>query len=95
MSLNIGAAGSLNLALIPNEGSTPAHTYYKVLLKLDDLKNQVHGLLGNGQPGRIRVLELHVEQHEKFMQRASGLLLIIVPVVTLLQVVLYYFRSKP
>src|SRR5437667_5780810 len=35
MSLNIGSAGSLNLALIPNEGATPAHTYYRVLLKLD------------------------------------------------------------
>ena len=66
----------------------------QVLADLTDLKNQVRSLMGNGQPGRIRVLELHVEQHEKFIQRATGLLLIIVPVVTLLQVVLYYLRSK-
>lgn len=36
MSLPIGAGGSVMLALAPNEGSTPAGTYYKVVLKLDD-----------------------------------------------------------
>src|SRR5438876_856105 len=35
MSLDIGAGGSLNMALIPNQGATPSGTYYKVLLKLD------------------------------------------------------------
>ena len=36
MSLPIGASGTVSMALAPNEGATPAGTYYKVTLKLDD-----------------------------------------------------------
>src|SRR5579871_5208457 len=35
-SVDIGAAGSVNLSLVPNEGATPEGTYYKVVLNLDD-----------------------------------------------------------
>lgn len=36
MSLPIGTGGNVMLALAPNEGASPAGTYYKVVLKLDD-----------------------------------------------------------
>ena len=36
MNVPIGTGGALMLALVPNEGATPAGTYYKVLLKLND-----------------------------------------------------------
>jgi hypothetical protein len=36
MSIGIGASGAVSLSLTPNEGATPAGTYYKVTLKLND-----------------------------------------------------------
>jgi hypothetical protein len=36
MSLPISPGGAVMMALAPNEGSSPAGTYYKVVLKLDD-----------------------------------------------------------
>lgn len=36
MSLAIGPFGAVNLALVPNQGATPAGTYYKVVYKLND-----------------------------------------------------------
>lgn len=36
MSLAIGPFGVINLALAPNQGATPAGTYYKVVMKLND-----------------------------------------------------------
>ena len=36
MSLPIGPSGQVSLALAPNQGASPAGTYYKVVLKLND-----------------------------------------------------------
>ncbi len=36
LSVVIGNGGAMNLGLVPNEGATPAGTYYKVVLNLDD-----------------------------------------------------------
>jgi hypothetical protein len=36
MSLPIGGSGNVSLALAPNEGASPAGTYYRVTLKLND-----------------------------------------------------------
>jgi hypothetical protein len=36
MTLAIGAGGAISVALVPNAGSTPAGTFYKVVYKLDD-----------------------------------------------------------
>ena len=36
MSVIVGAGGTVNLNLVPNQGATPSGTYYKVVLKLDD-----------------------------------------------------------
>jgi hypothetical protein len=44
-----------------------------VLADLATLKAEMKLLLGNGQPGRLRQLELRVEEHEKLVQRASGI----------------------
>ena len=35
LSVAIGAGGQLTVALVPNAGSTPSGTYYKVVYKLD------------------------------------------------------------
>ena len=43
-----------------------------VLADLATLKTEMKILLGNGQPGRLRQLESRVEQHERVVQRASG-----------------------
>ena len=45
----------------------------QVLQQLSVLKMQMEQLLGNGQPGRLRELELRVESHERGMQRLKGL----------------------
>ena len=45
----------------------------QVLQQLSVLKMQMEQLLGNGQPGRMRELELRVESHERGMQRLKGL----------------------
>ena len=36
LSLTLGAQGALNIALAPNQGATPAGSYYKVVYKLSD-----------------------------------------------------------
>jgi hypothetical protein len=44
-----------------------------VLADLATLKAEMKIVLGNGQPGRLRQLESRVEQHERLVQRASGI----------------------
>ncbi|MDQ2834054.1 MAG: hypothetical protein M3Y50_09985 [Acidobacteriota bacterium] len=44
----------------------------QVLADLSVLKNQMHQLMGIGQPGRITDLEDRVGQHERSMQRMKG-----------------------
>jgi len=36
MSVTLGTAGALNVALVPNTGASPAMTYYTVVYRLDD-----------------------------------------------------------
>jgi hypothetical protein len=45
----------------------------QVLADLAELKTQMKALLGNGQPGRIALLERRVERHETVIQRAGGI----------------------
>ena len=35
-TVKIGADGAVNIPLVPTQGATPAGTYYKVVLSLDD-----------------------------------------------------------
>jgi hypothetical protein len=44
----------------------------QVLSDLSVLKNQMNGLVGDGNGGRIAELERRVESHERNWQRAKG-----------------------
>ena len=44
----------------------------QVLSDLSVLKNQMNGLVGDGNGGRIAELERRVERHERNWQRAKG-----------------------
>lgn len=90
LSVAIGTGGAISLALTPNQGATPAGTYYRVLLKLDDLKSQMQQLLGNGHPGRLHDLEARVAAHEVFVQRATGLTLLFGPLLLIATLVTDY-----
>ncbi|WP_420238575.1 hypothetical protein ACOBR2_02925 [Telmatobacter bradus] len=46
----------------------------QVLSDLSVLKNQMNGLLGDGNGGRIAELERRLERHEQNWQRAKGVL---------------------
>ena len=46
----------------------------QVLSDLSVLKNQMNGLMGDGNGGRIADLERRMDQHEQNWQRAKGFL---------------------
>ena len=62
----------------------------QVLADLAVVKNQLRELTGNGQPGRIRLMEERLERHEAILQRGKAVLLGLVPALTVLQVVLHF-----
>jgi hypothetical protein len=66
----------------------------RVLSDLAVLKAQMQELLGNGQPGRLRQLELRVEQHEAFMQRGAGIGALLAFLLTLLHVGIDFLHSR-
>ena len=43
-----------------------------VLADLAALKSQMAALIGQGQPGRLTVLEERLERHEVYVQRVKG-----------------------
>lgn len=66
----------------------------QVLADLAALKVQMHLLLGNGQPGRLREVELRVERHEAFVQRAGGLGVLLGTVLTLIHLGMDYLKFR-
>jgi len=66
----------------------------QVLADLTALKVQVHLLLGNGQPGRLREVELRVERHEAFVQRVGGFGVLIGALLTLIHLGLDYLKFR-
>jgi hypothetical protein len=60
----------------------------QVLADLSVLKNQMKTLLGNGNSGRIALIESRVEQHERSLQKAKGFVVAIGSVFTLIQCVI-------
>lgn len=62
----------------------------QVLADLAVVKNQLRELTGNGQPGRIRLMEERLERHEAILQRGKAVLLGLVPALTALQVILHF-----
>ncbi|HZQ90279.1 MAG TPA: hypothetical protein VFA60_00630 [Terriglobales bacterium] len=65
-----------------------------VLSDLATLKAQVLSIVGNGQPGRLQRLELQVEEHETAIQRATGIALILAPLVAAAHLVFDYLRAR-
>ncbi len=71
--------------------STLSATFQRqVLADLAMLKTHMRELVGNGQPGRIRLLEERLEQHEAMLQRGKAVLLGLVPALTALQLFLHF-----
>jgi hypothetical protein len=58
----------------------------QVLSDLSVLKNQMNGLMGDGNGGRIAELERRMEQHEQNWQRAKGFLAAFSVVLTVAEV---------
>jgi hypothetical protein len=66
----------------------------QVLADLAQLKTQMKVLLGNGQPGRIQVLENRVEHHEALVQRAVGMGALAGFLTTMLNLLLGYLQKR-
>jgi hypothetical protein len=66
----------------------------QVLADLSVLKNQMATLLGDGNSGRIAIIEGRVDQHEQSFQRAKGFAVATGAVFTLVQFVLQLLHRK-
>jgi hypothetical protein len=74
MTYTTDANGGIAIPLIPNTGSTPAGSYYKVVIKMDDgLKTHMRWIVGNGNEGKIQELEARIQKHEAALQRTAGI----------------------
>jgi hypothetical protein len=99
VTVTIGDGGLLSVPLVPNQGATPAGTYYRVVTKLDErtvladlveLKALVRTLVGNGQPGRVRLIEERLERHEALLQRGKAVVFLLVPALGLMHLILHF-----
>jgi hypothetical protein len=66
----------------------------QVLADLAELKTQMRLLVGNGQPGRVQVIEARLEKHEMLVQRAIGIGALAGFVTTMLNLLINYLRSR-
>jgi hypothetical protein len=66
----------------------------QVLADLSVLKNQMSTLLGDGNSGRIAMIEGRVDQHERSLQRAKGFVVAIGAVFTLIQCLIEMLGRK-
>lgn len=64
----------------------------QVLADLCVLKSQMAALLGEGQPGRLNVLEERVAHHERRWQRAKGFAMAMGGLYTLLHLAVEFAR---
>jgi hypothetical protein len=65
----------------------------QVLEGLTELRTEMRTLVGNGQPGRVQILEKRVEQHERFVQRAGGLGAALAVLLTLIHLAFDYLHT--
>ena len=65
----------------------------QVLADLSTLKAEMRALVGNGQPGRLHELEARVEKHQIWIERATGLALILAPLLAAIHIAVDYFRG--
>jgi hypothetical protein len=61
-----------------------------VLADLAELKAQMKSLAGNGQPGRVRAIEDRLDRHEAILQRGRGLIIVLVPALTVMHLILHF-----
>jgi hypothetical protein len=66
----------------------------QVLADLSVVKSQMASLLGDGQPGRLSLLEERVERHELSKQRVKGFAGAFGLLFTLLQLVVEWLRPR-
>ena len=65
-----------------------------VLEDLATLKSEMKALVGNGQPGRLRLLESKVEEHETTVQRVAGSGVVLGALLTLVHLAIDYLKSR-
>jgi hypothetical protein len=63
-----------------------------VLADLAVLKAQMAELLGIGQPGRLRDLEMRVKAHERVVQRIAGIGAFMGAMLTLVHLAIEYLK---
>jgi len=66
----------------------------RVIADLAVLKAQMAELLGIGQPGRLRELELRVKAHERLVQRFAGIGAFVGALLTLLHAAFDYLKLR-
>jgi hypothetical protein len=66
----------------------------QVLQELSALKTQMQQLMGIGQPGRLHMLEMRVESHERSVQRLKGLAGAFGGLLTLVQLGVAYLSGR-
>src|SRR5919204_607217 len=72
LTVAVGSSGHVNLALVPNVGATPAGSYYKVVLKLDDnVTSTEYWSVPASSPTTISAVRTSVEPTSVAVQVAS------------------------
>ena len=66
----------------------------QVLQELSALKAQMEHLMGIGQPGRLHLLEMRVESHERSVQRLKGLAGAFGGLLAILQMAIAYLSER-
>ena len=64
----------------------------RVVADLAALKSQMAALMGQGQPGRLQALEERLDRHEVYMQRAKGFAGALGVGVTVVNLMINYWR---
>jgi hypothetical protein len=91
MTVPIGANGAVDVALVPNTGSTPA-SFYTVIVKSNELKAHMSYLVGSGNEGKMQELEGRVQKHEAQLQRFGGIGAVFGVLLTLTHLAIDYFK---
>ena len=66
----------------------------QVLADLSVLKSQMEEVLGNGQPGRLSLLECRMLEHEKIVQRLKGMAAAFGALLTIAHVAIDFFIGR-
>ncbi len=62
----------------------------RVLEDLSTLKAQMRLLVGNGQPGRVRLIEDRLQEHESALQRGKALIIALLPALGIMHLILHF-----